>query len=679
MIATMNGRKECVTELIRAGADANMMDANNAIALHYAAFKGKDECLEQLLTTSIINHTDSNGFTALLGASQNGFTKCVDLLLKAGADVNIQTRDKNTALILAATWGHPQCLQLMIDAGADMNIQTEDKSTALMGAAAWDHLECVKLLLSAGADVNFATPEWSAIHRAASYANHRCVNTLLLAGADVNNTTESILVDVMNSTTNLCRMAFQKGNYILENHNYVSCVKLLIEAGADVNMADKQGFTPLINAARLGLDDCIDLLIQAGASVNQADNDGVTPVVEAAILGTPKCLHRLISAGANVNTIRKGGRTALMECVWYSQEWWDEGENKSKLPKNCKQRESVEILINAGVNVNARTNKGISAIMRASENGYDKCVKLLLESGADVNTISSEGLTTLMYSAMFGREACTNTLLGAGADVNDYCKKGHTPLIYSAMFGHEACLKSLINAGADVNAKDDQGFTALLRAAHFANIYSIEMLVRAGVDFKLAAKGCEKSKFMDAMRSEYSCLQKVENTENVFLPSDVNVLKCIEALITSGADVNFVNNRGRTALVRAAEIGNIPVIKCLLKANCCINKMMAGVWSFNVFGPHILHGYPYNNNISMLLFAAGEKIDYSFNQQAQNILKLEDPEIHLRHICREAIRKHLMELDPHQHLFGRIPQLGLPSALSRYLLYDQSLDDDNGE
>ena len=50
--------------------------------------------------------------------------------------------------------------------------------------------------------------------------------------------------------------------------------------------------------------------------------------------------------------------------------------------------------------------------------------------------------------------------------------------------------------------------------------------------------------------------------------------------------------------------------------------------------------------------------------------------LELKHICREAIRKHLLELDPHQHLFGRIPKLGLSSVLMNYLLYGESLDDD---
>ena len=48
--------------------------------------------------------------------------------------------------------------------------------------------------------------------------------------------------------------------------------------------------------------------------------------------------------------------------------------------------------------------------------------------------------------------------------------------------------------------------------------------------------------------------------------------------------------------------------------------------------------------------------------------------LNLKHLCREAIRKHLLKLDPHTHLFYRVPSLGLPSLLVEYLLYDMSLD-----
>ena len=81
----------------------------------------------------------------------------------------------------------------------------------------------------------------------------------------------------------------------------------------------------------------------------------------------------------------------------------------------------------------------------------------------------------------------------------------------------------------------------------------------------------------------------------------------------------------------------------------------------------------------MLLYAAGETLDGTEEDKIPQELKFEEEKLELKHICREVIRKHLLKLDPHQHLFSRIPLLGLPSALNKYLLFNQSLDDDDEE
>ena len=104
-----------------------------------------------------------------------------------------------------------------------------------------------------------------------------------------------------------------------------------------------------------------------------------------------------------------------------------------------------------------------------------------------------------------------------------------------------------------------------------------------------------------------------------------------------------------------------------------------------MLGSHLLQYYPKYKDICMLLFAAGETVfrvfisDDFHKKRLQNILKLEDPGIQLNHICSEAIRKHLLDLDPHSNLFCRIPLLGLPALLNLYLLYSESLDNDDDD
>ena len=75
----------------------------------------------------------------------------------------------------------------------------------------------------------------------------------------------------------------------------------------------------------------------------------------------------------------------------------------------------------------------------------------------------------------------------------------------------------------------------------------------------------------------------------------------------------------------------------------------------------------------LLLYAAGETLEGTEEEEIPEKLKFD---LQLKHICREAIRKHLLKLDPHQHLFSRIPHLGLPESLNKYLLFYVSLETD---
>ena len=95
-----------------------------------------------------------------------------------------------------------------------------------------------------------------------------------------------------------------------------------------------------------------------------------------------------------------------------------------------------------------------------------------------------------------------------------------------------------------------------------------------------------------------------------------------------------------------------------------------------------------SKQIALLLYAAGEILDSDTIQTSMygyvNIIRVVVPEfirlsklkLSLKHNCRQAIRKHLTDLDPHSQLFDRVPKLGLPVSLARYILYAMSLDED---
>ena len=97
-----------------------------------------------------------------------------------------------------------------------------------------------------------------------------------------------------------------------------------------------------------------------------------------------------------------------------------------------------------------------------------------------------------------------------------------------------------------------------------------------------------------------------------------------------------------------------------------------------------------NKDLVLMLYAAGETIEGTTVERINNsggviqvlvpeYLKFSDLKLSLKHLCRQAIRKHLLDVDPYEHLFRRVPRLRLPASLSKYMLFDVSLNADKEE
>ena len=231
------------------------------------------------------------------------------------------------------------------------------------------------------------------------------------------------------------------------------------------------------------------------------------------------------------------------------------------------------------------------------------------------------------------------------------CLNDGTTALFHAC--NENVVEALVRSGANVNVKDNSGKTALFQAS---NENVVKALVAAAVDVN--AK--------DLNNGTALCEALCEKTVDT---------RVVKALVEAGADVNFRDNDGKTALSA--------IMKYHLESNGALESvitLLSGGLKISVFDyttRDFLHYASGSRDIKRkvldLLFAAGEE-----DPKYGNIPEYLPPEneINLKHLCRKVIRSHLLKLDPHTHLFGRVPRLGLPSLLTEYLLYNQTLDDD---
>ena len=138
---------------------------------------------------------------------------------------------------------------------------------------------------------------------------------------------------------------------------------------------------------------------------------------------------------------------------------------------------TVDALLAAKANVNARSTVGDTAVMAAALGGYLDLVKTLRARGA---TIDGAGWTPLIYAATGGHDAVVTYLLSEGANVNASSPNGTTALMMAVREGKAGTATLLIARGADVNVRNQNGATALAWALRGNEKALAEQLKRAG-------------------------------------------------------------------------------------------------------------------------------------------------------------------------------------------------------
>jgi ankyrin repeat protein len=179
--------------------------------------------------------------------------------------------------------------------------------------------------------------------------------------------------------------------------------------------------------------------------------------------------------------------------------------------------EIVTLLLDHGAPIDAQSLDGSTALTQAAEAGRLPVVRLLVERGAQVNLPGRTGITALSAAAYMGSLPIVQFLMEKGADPKLIDTTQKTAIVYAAARGFFPVVRLLLDHGIDVNAKYGNDLTALMWAAG----YSAE----AGVN---------------------------------------DVAEVMTLLIERGARLDEQDNRGRTALMIAAELGHTPAVDLLL-------------------------------------------------------------------------------------------------------------------
>ena len=407
----------------------------------------------------------------------------------------------------------------------------------------------------------------------------------------------------------------------------LKCAEFLLDTGIDVNFKSYIiGATPLICAASTDQYSLIQKLISAGASVNAKCKIGETPLIKVVNIGSGKNIELLLEKGANVNSFDFFGRNALCHAA-------------------CRGNDIVlQLLLSGGADVNAMNpyNKesGLKVIIPA---GFEVCNKIHPQAVVDVNT------TTLTWAAYGGYEKCVKLLLEAGANVKD----SPQALIVSKYLGYQGCMKLLLEAGADVNAVNTDSQSPLMFAAINNRPESVKLLLQAGAEVRLTDK---------VGRSALQCcvIKHVHGGKSEVVTEIVGLLHAagergkegiseipLHMLVTRPGPLHRLIGMERKRLIGVLD-DSLPI-----EPNIDPDQLSA-----------IL-----NDSLPIQPSIDKDQLSAIVRQYLQD----DEPNLRLMHICRRAIREHLLQMS-RVNLFVRVPHLGLPSLLTDFLLYDVSFE-----
>jgi uncharacterized protein len=437
--AAKAGDRAAVLALLREGAEVDARSPDGTTALHWAAHHGDAELVARLIEAGAdVTASNDYGVRPVAAAATVGNPGVLRALLAAGGDPDSANGDGQTALMVVARAGNVDAGRVLLEHGAAVNaVEGWRGQTALMWAAAQSRPAMVKLLVENGADADAQAPptDFARHVSAEPRAQYRPFGgmTALLYAA---------------------------------RQGCVECARHLAEAGADLDLPDARGVTPLIMANNNFHFDLAKLLIEFGASPDKWDWWGRTPLYTA----------------VDLHTVPDGGRP------------------DRPTTDRTSGLDVARLLLEAGANPNAQLRKfppyrhpeddrgcdriltiGATPLLRAAKVFDVDSIALLLEHGADVDRPNVNGLTPLMAAAGQGSIECD--IRGGPSMLHDNVQQKSI-----------AALELLLAAGADINARDDRergpysdfnSRTALHGAAFWGWNDVVEFLVARGARIDL--------------------------------------------------------------------------------------------------------------------------------------------------------------------------------------------------
>jgi excisionase family DNA binding protein len=267
-------------------------------------------------------------------------------------------------------------------------------------------------------------------------------------------------------------------------------------------------------------------------------HNSVAALMKAAWEGDKGQAQVLIQDGVDVNARDAFGRTPLI------------------IAASQGHTQVVQVLLEQGADPSIRDSVGTTALIAAEARGYERIVSLLRASSkekgaAEVRPLNrdhnppADSRMSLQRAVDQGDVRHVNALISSGADVNARTEDGWSPLMMATIKGYAEVVRALLIKGADPDARNKKGWTALMFAVSMGDLDTMRVLLDGNAE-------------IDARDNDgRTALMQATGEKNI---------ESLRILLDRGADVNVVDRLGETALTIAARRGYTELVELLKKA-----------------------------------------------------------------------------------------------------------------
>lgn len=335
---------------------------------------------------------------------------------------------------------------MLVERGLKVNQVAQSGGTAVMFAAGGGHNESTAFLIEKGADVNIvvqATPAY--IERVAK---------LIAEGKEE--------VEPHKDGVTALSVAAQGG--------HLGPVKMLVEAGAVVDIADDEEITPLLAAVKGGYENVTMYLLEHGANPNDVyvDDKQVSHnlLMDAVVHLNTTLAALLIEKGANISYADEDGVTIITQAAYLGQEG------------------IVQALLEKGADPTLVNVEGINALIAAASEGHIKIVEMLLATNLiDINAKDKDGTNALMAAAVRGHKEVIAQLVARGANIDAQNVDGHTALMFA--YNGKNQVQTLLDKYSDYMRDVNDNSTKIIRDALETHVEVVQLLIRSGADIAI--------------------------------------------------------------------------------------------------------------------------------------------------------------------------------------------------